>query len=127
MGFQQRFEKPVRPFAPKPKRFIRKKLRGTAERPRLVVFRSLKNIYGQLIDDSARKTITTISSRSKELQEELNKLPDQNGAARIVGRAIAAKAISMDIKRIIFDRNGFPYHGRVKDLAEGAREGGLMF
>jgi large subunit ribosomal protein L18 len=124
MGFK-RVDKRQRRF--KKKRMIRKKVYGTTERPRLVVFRSLKNIYGQLVDDTIKKTITTVSSRSKELQEQLASLPDKSQSARIVGKALAAKALSLNIKRVVFDRNGYLYHGRVKALAEGAREGGLMF
>ncbi|MCI0696483.1 50S ribosomal protein L18 [candidate division KSB1 bacterium] len=124
MGFK-RVDKRQRRF--KKKRMIRKKVYGTTERPRLVVFRSLKNIYGQLVDDTIKKTITTVSSRSKELQDQLASLPDKSQSARIVGKALATKALSLNIKRVVFDRNGYLYHGRVKALAEGAREGGLMF
>ncbi len=133
-----RFNKPVRrfekkPFSKKPfnkkpfkkKHFVRKKLYGTTERPRLLVFRSLKHIYGQLVDDSIKKTITTVSTHSKELREEMKSAADRVQAARIVGKAIAAKAQSMNIKGVVFDRKGFVYHGRVKAFAEGAREGGL--
>lgn len=124
MGFK-RVDKRQRRF--KKKRMIRKKVYGTTERPRLVVFRSLKNIYGQLVDDTIKKTITTVSSRSKELQEQLASLSDKSQSARIVGKALAAKALSLNIKKVVFDRNGYLYHGRVKALAEGAREGGLLF
>jgi large subunit ribosomal protein L18 len=124
MGFK-RVDKRQRRF--KKKRMIRKKVYGTTERPRLVVFRSLKNIYGQLVDDTIKKTITTVSSRSKELQDQLASLPDKSQSARVVGKALATKALSLNIKRVVFDRNGYLYHGRVKALAEGAREGGLMF
>ncbi len=124
MGFK-RVDKRERRF--KKKRMIRKKVYGSTERPRLVVFRSLKNIYGQLVDDTRKKTITTVSSRSKELQEQLASLPDKSQTARIVGKALAAKAQTLNIKRVVFDRNGYLYHGRVKALAEGAREGGLEF
>lgn len=124
MGFK-RVDKRQRRF--KKKRMIRKKVYGTTERPRLVVFRSLKNIYGQLVDDTIKKTITTVSSRSKELQDQLASLPDKSQSARIVGKALATKALSLNIKKVVFDRNGYLYHGRVKALAEGAREGGLTF
>jgi large subunit ribosomal protein L18 len=124
MGFK-RVDKRQRRF--KKKRMIRKKVYGTTERPRLVVFRSLKNIYGQLVDDIKKKTITTVSSRSKELQEQLVSLPDKSQTARIVGKALASRAQNLNIKRVVFDRNGYLYHGRVKALAEGAREGGLEF
>jgi len=124
MGFK-RVDKRERRF--KKKRMIRKKVYGTSERPRLVVFRSLKNIYGQLVDDTAKKTITTVSSRTKELQEELKILVDKSQTAKLVGKALAQKAQSLGFKRVVFDRNGYVYHGRVKALAEGAREGGLEF
>ena len=124
MGFK-RVDKRVRRF--KKKRAIRKKITGTPERPRLVVFRSLKNIYGQLVDDVNKKTITTVSTLSKELRTELKSLPDKSQSAKVVGKALAEKALSMNIKRVVFDRNGYLYHGRVRSLAEGAREGGLEF
>jgi large subunit ribosomal protein L18 len=117
-----------KPFNKKPfkkKHFVRKKLYGTTERPRLLVFRSLKHIYGQLVDDSIKKTITTVSTHSKELREEMKGAADRVQAARIVGKTIAAKALAMNVKGVVFDRNGFVYHGRVKAFAEGAREGGL--
>jgi len=124
MGFN-RVDKRERRF--KKKRMIRKKVYGTTERPRLVVFRSLKNIYGQLVDDTAKKTITTVSSRTKEILEEMKNLPDKSQVAKLVGKAMAKKAQSLGFKRVVFDRNGYVYHGRVKALAEGAREGGLEF
>ncbi len=127
----RRFEK--KPFTKKPfnkkpfkkRHFVKKKLYGTTERPRLLVFRSLKHIYGQLVDDSIKKTITTVSTHSKELREEMKSAADRVQAARMVGKAIAAKALAMNVKGVVFDRNGFVYHGRVKAFAEGAREGGL--
>jgi large subunit ribosomal protein L18 len=124
MGFK-RVDKRVRRF--KKKRMIRKKVYGTTDRPRLVVFRSLKNIYGQLVDDSTKKTLTTVSSRSKDLREQLDSLTDKSQTAKVVGKALATKALAMNVKKVVFDRNGYLYHGRVKALAEGAREGGLMF
>jgi len=124
MGFK-RVDKQERRF--KKKRMIRKKVYGTTERPRLVVFRSLKNIYGQLVDDTVKKTITTVSSRTKEILEALKANPDKSKAARLVGNTLAKKVQSLGFKRVVFDRNGYVYHGRVKALAEGAREGGLEF
>jgi large subunit ribosomal protein L18 len=100
---------------------------GTADRPRLVVSRSLKNIYGQLVDDIAQKTIFGASELSKELREELNDVKSKVEKSKRVGAFIAKKAKEMGIETIIFDRNGYQYHGRVKALAEGAREGGLKF
>jgi len=117
-----------KPFNQKPfkkKRFIRKKLYGTMPRPRLVLFRSLKHIYGQLVDDATKKTIITVSSHSKDLQAELQSLPDKVSAARVVGKALAAKAKALNVNGVVFDRNGFFYHGRVKAFAEGLHEGGL--
>ena len=138
-----RFNKPARsfgnrkpfigkPFSDKPfkknpfkKRIVRKKLYGTMPRPRLVMFRSLKHIYAQLVDDATKKTIITVSSHSKELQAELKSLPDKIAAARVVGKALAAKAKALNVNGVVFDRNGFFYYGRIKAFAEGAREGGL--
>jgi large subunit ribosomal protein L18 len=105
----------------------KKKMIGTADRPRLVVSRSLKNIYGQLVDDIAQKTIFGASELSKELREELNDVKSKVEKSKRVGAFIAKKAKEMGIETIIFDRNGYQYHGRVKALAEGAREGGLKF
>ena len=101
---------------------IRKIVKGTAERPRLSVFRSNTNIYVQFIDDEAGTTILQASSR--ELKEEKMTKTEQ---AKKVGELAAKKAIEKNIKTIVFDRNGYPYFGRIKALAEGAREGGLKF
>ncbi|WP_432411594.1 50S ribosomal protein L18 [Rasiella sp. SM2506] len=103
---------------------IRKTVSGTAERPRLAVFRSNKEIYAQLIDDVNGKTITAASSRDKDIDaSKANKVE----AAKLVGKAIAEKATKAGVEMISFDRGGYLYHGRVKSLAEGAREGGLKF
>jgi large subunit ribosomal protein L18 len=108
------------------KKHIHKIVTGTPERPRLVVFRSGRQIYAQLVDDANRKTITGISSLSPELRERVAKLkPTETGQA--VGEALARIALEKNIQRVVFDRNGFPYHGRVKAVAEGARKGGLQF
>lgn len=101
---------------------IRKKILGTTERPRLSVYRSNKGIYAQLIDDSSGKTLVSASSM-KEVTEKGNKV-DQS---RSLGKIIAEKAIASGVQTVVFDRNGYLYHGRVKSLAEGAREGGLIF
>ena len=101
---------------------IRKKLRGTAERPRLSVYRSNKDIYVQLIDDVAGVTLAAASSVTKEGEKE-NKVV----RAKKVGLAIAEKAKASGITSVVFDRGGYLYHGRVKSLAEGAREAGLQF
>jgi len=103
---------------------IRKVVTGTESRPRLAVFRSNKEIYAQLIDDVEGKTITAASSRDKDIDTtKVNK----SEAAKLVGKAIAEKAVKAGIESITFDRGGYLYHGRVKSLAEGAREGGLKF
>ena len=111
------------------KRRIKLKIRGTASRPRLSVFRSSRNIYAQIIDDSKGVTIVAASSKDKELSA---KIKGKSGggnkeAAKLVGLEVAKKAKAAGIKKIVFDRGGYLYHGRVKALAEAAREGGLEF
>ena len=103
---------------------IRKTISGTTECPRLAVFRSNKEIYAQLIDDVNGKTITEASSRDKDIDVSKS---NKTEAANLVGKAIAKKAIKAGVESIAFDRGGYLYHGRVKSLAEGAREGGLKF
>lgn len=105
------------------KKGIRKHLTGTAERPRLSVFRSNKGIYAQVIDDTTGTTLAAASSLAKDFVAEGNKV-DQSKA---VGKLVAEKALAAGISKVVFDRNGYLYHGRVKSLAEGAREGGLNF
>jgi len=103
---------------------IRKIISGTAERPRLCVFRSNKEIYAQLIDDASGRTITSVSSRDKNIASaKANKVD----TAKLVGKAVAEKAAKSGVDAVVFDRGGYLYHGRVKQLAEGAREGGLKF
>jgi large subunit ribosomal protein L18 len=102
---------------------IRGKISGTAERPRLSVYRSNKEIYVQLIDDAAGKTLLAASTRDKEFARTGNK----SEQGKNVGIALAKKAIEKNITDVVFDRGGYLYHGRVKALAEGAREGGLKF
>jgi large subunit ribosomal protein L18 len=103
---------------------IRKTVSGTDQRPRLAVFRSNKEIYAQLIDDVSGKTITAASSRDKDVDvSKANKVE----AAKLVGIAIAERAVKAGVETVSFDRGGYLYHGRVKSLAEGAREGGLKF
>ena len=99
---------------------IRNKLNGTAERPRLVVFRSLKHIYAQLVDDTQSKTIATVS----DLNIEQGKKSER---AAEVGKQIAERAKQAGITRVVFDRAGYRYHGRIKAVADGARKGGLEF
>ena len=102
---------------------IRKKVEGTADRPRMSVFRSNKEIYVQLIDDVAGKTLVSTSSSDKDFDAKGSKVD----LATAVGKKAAEKAIAAGIAQVVFDRNGYLYHGRVKALAEGAREGGLKF
>jgi len=109
------------------KRRIRKKIEGTKECPRLAVFRSLKHIQAQLIDDSQHKTLITIGSLSKELQTDIKKAKGKSEVAKIVGKAIGEEAKKKKISKVVFDRSGYIYHGRVRALAEGAREAGLKF
>lgn len=106
------------------RRRIRKSLTGTAERPRLSVYRSNNEIYAQIIDDTTGKTISAASSRDKDIASAEGKKSD---IARLVGKAVAEKATKAGVEAVAFDRGGYLYHGRVKQLAEGAREGGLKF
>ena len=105
---------------------IRRVVRGTAERPRLAVFRSLNHIYGQLIDDTAGRTLLAVDSRAPEFRERCP-TGGNVAAAKIVGELIARKAVEHGINRAVFDRGGYQYHGRVKALAEAARAAGLQF
>ncbi|MDD2732211.1 MAG: 50S ribosomal protein L18 [Candidatus Pacebacteria bacterium] len=107
---------------------IRAKLFGTSERPRFSVFRSLNHIYVQLIDDAKGKTILSLSDRElKKSSSKKDKRSAKIGIAFELGKTIAQKALDKKIEKVIFDRGGCRYHGRVKALAEGAREGGLKF
>ncbi len=106
------------------RRRIRKTVEGTESRPRLAVFRSNKEIYAQIIDDVNGKTIVAASSRDKDIEaSNVNKVE----ASKLVGKSLAEKALKRGVEAIAFDRGGYLYHGRVKSLAEGAREGGLKF
>jgi len=105
---------------------IRKKIKGTPERPRLAVFRSEKHIYAQIIDDTKGHTLVAASTLDKELRGKLAKTYNVE-AAKEVGRLIAQRALSLGIKKVVFDRGGFKYHGRIKALADAAREAGLEF
>jgi large subunit ribosomal protein L18 len=101
---------------------VRRRVTGTPERPRLVVFRSLKHVYAQLVDDAAGKTLVAVSDLLKDLtREKAGKV----GAAHAVGKRLAALARERGITRVVFDRAGYRYHGRVRAVADGAREGGL--
>lgn len=110
----------------KRKNRVRKKVRGTAERPRLNVFKSSKHIYAQLIDDVTGNTLLATSTCCSELCSKL-KYTGNKEAASEVGSLIARKALEKGITKVVFDRNGFLYHGRIKELAESAREKGLVF
>lgn len=105
---------------------VRKKVQGCGERPRLCVFRSTTHIYAQVIDDVTGKTLAAVSTLSPALKESLKGLK-KSEAAKAVGKAIAEAAKGCGCQKVVFDRNGFLYHGRVKALSEGAREGGLEF
>jgi large subunit ribosomal protein L18 len=110
----------------KRKRRIRKKLSGSEARPRLSVFRSARHIYAQIIDDLQGVTLVSAGTLSPELKDKVSGLKKKE-AAKEVGKLLADKAKSKGIERVIFDRNGFLYHGRVKSLAESCREHGLVF
>jgi large subunit ribosomal protein L18 len=104
---------------------IRKKISGTAEKPRIAVFRSNKQIYAQVIDDNNGVTLLSVSSKEKELAGQTGiKKTEQ---AKLVGKSLAAKCKEKGIENVVFDRSGYKYHGRVKSLADAAREGGLKF
>lgn len=105
---------------------VRKTINGTPERPRLCVYRSLKNISVQIIDDVNKITLVSASSLDKELKSEIG-YGGNKDAAKLVGEAIAKRALAKGIETVSFDRGGFLYHGRVKELADGAREAGLKF
>jgi large subunit ribosomal protein L18 len=102
---------------------VRKKVSGSAERPRLCVFRSTKHIYAQIIEDETGKTLAAAST----VADDTAKYSGNVEAAKVVGKQIAEKALAKDIKQVVFDRNGFLYHGRIKALADAAREAGLTF
>ena len=103
---------------------IRKKISGTAQKPRLSVFRSNKDIYVQLIDDASGTTIASASSREKDIAAQKGNKVE---ASKMVGESIAKKSQELGIKNVVFDRSGYLYHGRIKAVADGAREGGLEF
>lgn len=109
------------------KRRIRKKIFGTPETPRLTVYRSLGNIYGQLIDDLSGKTLASASSLSKDVLEEIKSVKGKTAKSKLIGIAVAKKALEKNISKVVFDRNGYRFHGRIKAFADGAREGGLKF
>lgn len=105
---------------------IRKKVTGTGERPRLTVYRSLNHVYAQIIDDTTGRTLAQASTLSPELKGQLDEL-DKKGAARKVGELLARRCQDQQVSKVVFDRNGLPYHGRIAAVADGAREAGLQF
>ena len=106
---------------------VRRKVAGTAERPRLCVQRTLSHIYAQLIDDAQGKTLVSASTLSKDMKGILKGQGGNKAAAETVGRVLAEKAVKAGIKQVVFDRGGYRYHGRVMALADAARKGGLSF
>jgi len=110
----------------KRKKRIRKKLFGTQQRPRLSVFRSSKHIYAQVIDDTHGHTLTTASSMEKVVKEQ-PKFDNKIAVANFVGKLLGERTIEKGVNKVVFDRNGFLYHGRVKAVSDGAREAGLEF
>jgi large subunit ribosomal protein L18 len=106
---------------------VRQKVTGTGERPRLTVFRSSKNIYTQIIDDTTSRTLVEASSLSRDIKSQITGKGSNKEGASIIGKLIAERALEKGIKKVVFDRNGFLYHGRVKALADSAREHGLEF
>ncbi|MBP7651916.1 50S ribosomal protein L18 [Candidatus Dependentiae bacterium] len=105
---------------------IRKKIFGTSEKPRMSVYRSLKNIYVQLIDDEKEKTLLSCSTLEKNIREKLN-YGGNVKAAKVIGEEVAKRALSAGISKVVFDRGGLKFHGRIKELAESARTAGLKF
>jgi large subunit ribosomal protein L18 len=105
----------------------KKRMYGTHDRPRLVIFRSLKYIYGQLVDDDANKILISASNVGKKLPKNIKDAKNKIDASKEVGKTLAELATKKNIKNVIFDRNGYLYHGRIKAFADGAREGGLKF
>ena len=105
---------------------VRKRVQGTLERPRLCVFRSLSHIYAQIIDDAQGHTLVAATTLEADMQAELGG-KDKKGQAKVVGQVLARRALAAGIRQVVFDRGGYLYHGRIKAIAEGAREGGLEF
>jgi len=105
---------------------VRKKISGTSERPRLCVYRSNSHIYAQIIDDTVGNTLAAASTVEKEIAAQIGEM-DKKGAANLIGKIVAERALAAGIKTVVFDRGGYIYTGRVAELAAGAREGGLDF
>jgi large subunit ribosomal protein L18 len=106
---------------------VRKKVVGSSQRPRLCVYKSLRHTYAQLVDDRTCRTISGVSSLSPQIKDQIQKESNKSAKSRKVGLFVAMKAKELGITKVVFDRNKYPYHGRIKSLAEGAREGGLEF
>lgn len=109
------------------KKHVRKTVSGSEQRPRLTVFRSNRNMYAQIIDDVAGQTLVCASTQEKDVAQKLGGAAGNRAAAQIVGETVANKAVEKGIKQVVFDRNGYAYHGRVRELAEAARKAGLEF
>lgn len=109
------------------KRSIRLRLSGSSERPRLTVYRSLRHVYAQIVDDSQGKTLVSVSDLSKDVRDQFKEARGQAAVGKLVGQLMARKALEKNITVVVFDRNGYRYHGVVKAMADGAREGGLKF
>jgi large subunit ribosomal protein L18 len=108
------------------KQSVRLKISGTAERPRLAVFRSAKHIYAQAVDDTTGRILAAASDLEAAVKADADG-KQKKGRARLVGQAIGKKLLSLNVEAVVFDRNGFMFHGRVKEVADGAREAGLKF
>ncbi len=108
-------------------RSLRKRISGTTERPRLVVYRSARHIYAQVIDDSIQKTLAAASDLSKKVEKKADKQPKKSDRAKEVGARLAKLCLEKGISKVVFDRGGYKYHGRVSAVAAGAREAGLDF
>lgn len=106
---------------------VRKKIFGTSERPRLCVHKSLRQIYAQLVDDAAGRTLTAVSSLTQGVRSQIKPEDTKSAVSKKVGLLMAQKAKEIGITLVVFDRSRYPFHGRIKSLAEGAREGGLGF
>ena len=106
---------------------VRKKVFGTPDRPRLSIYRSLKHVYAQIVDDTTGATLVTVSTLSEDVRSQLNGLKGKIEPSKLVGKITAQKALEKNIKEVVFDRGGYLYHGRVKALADAAREAGLKF
>jgi large subunit ribosomal protein L18 len=108
-------------------RRVRKRVIGTGERPRLSVFRSINHIYAQIVDDEAGHTLVSCSSLDKDMADKVKSAKTKSDISKLVGESLAQRAKERGVEQVVFDRNRYRYHGRVKALADGAREGGLQF